>query len=260
MATWSVFLAVMMGANRTLSWMGVTIGIFDTISREMTMTNFGERQIHTRTLRLDFSRFSSDNPFGWTYKVNQFFEYYHTPMYQRVHMASFHMEEEALVWFQDADEAGQFPTWKTFLQSLLTRFGPAYDDPMKALTKLHQTSTVTKYTSQFESLSNRLCGLSDRNRLSCFLSGLKDEICLPLRMLNPLTLVAAFGLAKLQEEYLISTRKSLKLAIPTSSFNRNHYWSSSSSILAPTLAPPNTSTRPQKQLLSKNLTESDARA
>jgi hypothetical protein len=216
----------------------------------------GERQIHTRTLRLDFPRFSGDNPYGWTYKVNQFFEYYQTLMYQRVCIASFHMEGEALVWFQDADEAGQFPIWETFLQSLLTRFGPAYDDPIKALTKLHQTSTVTEYTSQFESLSNRLCGFSDRNRLSCFLSGLNDEIRLQLRMLNPLTLVAAFGLAKLHKEYLISTKKSLKPAIPASSFSRNHYWSSSSSTPAPTPITPNPNTRPQNNYPVKKISPS----
>jgi hypothetical protein len=89
-----------------------------------------DHRIQARPLRLDFPRFDGDNPSGWSYKVNQFFDYYQTPLYQRVRMASFHMEGEALVWFQDADEAGQFPTWDTFLQALLTRFGPVYDDPM----------------------------------------------------------------------------------------------------------------------------------
>ena len=112
-------------------------------------------------------------------------------------MASFHLEGEALVRFQDADEASLFPTWDSFLQALLTRFGPTYDNPMEALKKLWQTTTMAEYTSQFESLSNQLRGIFDKNHLSCFLGGLKDEIRLPLRMLNPQTLVAAFGLAKL---------------------------------------------------------------
>jgi hypothetical protein len=120
------------------------------------------------------------------------------------------MEGEALVWFQDADEAGLFPTWDSFLQALLVRFGPTYDDPMEALKKLQQSSTVAEYMAQFEALSNRLRGISDRNRLSCFLGGLKDEIHLPLRMLSPQTSVATFGLAKLQEEYLLSSRRSFK--------------------------------------------------
>jgi hypothetical protein len=125
------------------------------------------RLFHPRPLRLDFSRFDGDNPAGWTYKVNQFFDYYQTPLYQRIRMASFHMEGEALIWFQDADESGQFPTWDAFIQSLLTRFGPTYDDPMEALMRLRQSSSVAEYTSQFEALSNRLRGVSEKNRLSC---------------------------------------------------------------------------------------------
>jgi hypothetical protein len=131
-------------------------------------------------MHLDFPSFYGDNPSAWTYKVNKFFDHYQTPLYQRIRMASFHMEGEALVWFQDADEAGLFPTWDSFLQALLVRFGPTYDDPMEALKKLRQSSTVAEYTTQFEALSNRLRGISDRNRLSCFLGGLKDEIRLPL--------------------------------------------------------------------------------
>jgi hypothetical protein len=143
-------------------------------------------------------------------------------------MVSFHMEGEALVWFQDANEAGQFPTWEAFLQALLTRFDPVYDDPMESLMQLRQTSKVAEYTTQFEALSNFLCGLSDRNRLSCFLSGLKDEVCIPLRMLSPHTLVATFGLAKLQEEYLTCTHHPVRQYSSYSS-NKQLPWSSSDS-------------------------------
>jgi hypothetical protein len=62
-------------------------------------------------------------------------------------MASFHMEGEALIWFQDADDASLFPTWEAFLQAMLTRFGPTYDDPMESLMRLCQVSTVAEYMS-----------------------------------------------------------------------------------------------------------------
>ncbi|XP_042980307.1 uncharacterized protein LOC122310468 [Carya illinoinensis] len=117
------------------------------------------------------------------------------------------MASEALVWYQDGVESGQFTSWETFVRSLLMRFGPtAYDDPMEALTRLKQTSSVAAYKSQFEALSNRLRGLSEHHKLSCFMSGLKDEIRLPIRMLNPINMGATFGLAKIQEEYLSAAR------------------------------------------------------
>ena len=78
---------------------------------------------------------------------------------------------------------------------------------MECLTKLKQTSTVLQYKSQFEVISNRIKGLSEPHKLSCFLSGLRDEIRLAIRMLNPTSLHQAFGLAKIQEEYWISTRR-----------------------------------------------------
>jgi len=57
-------------------------------------------------------------------------------------------------------------------------------------------------------LSNRVRGLFDSHRLSCFLGGLKEEIRMGVRMLNPQNLVSAYGLARMQEENLTIMRKS----------------------------------------------------
>ena len=69
------------------------------------------------------------------------------------------------------------------------------------------------YKGNFEILSNRILGLSETHKLSCFLSGLKDEIRLPVRMLVPKTLNEAFGFAKIQEEYLSHSRKGIRNTI-----------------------------------------------
>ena len=60
------------------------------------------------------------------------------------------------------------------------RFGvTAYDDPMETLTWLKQVSFVVAYKGNFEILSNRITGLSESHKLSCFPSGLKDEkVCI----------------------------------------------------------------------------------
>ena len=91
------------------------------------------------------------------------------------------------------------------------RFGvTTYYDPMKALTQLKQVSSMVAYKGTFEILSNRITGLSESHKLSCFLSGLKDEIRLPVRMLVPMSLNEAFRLAKIQEEYLLSSRRGFR--------------------------------------------------
>ena len=90
------------------------------------------------------------------------------------------------------------------------RFGSSScDDPMENLTKLKQVGSVFAYKGQFEALSNRIKELSEKHRLSCFLSGLRDDIRLPIRMLNPQNLNAAFGLAKIQEEYLFACKQNV---------------------------------------------------
>lgn len=126
-------------------------------------------------------------------------------------MASCHMEGEALIWFQDASNSGQFTRWDSFVKAIQVRFEPsAYDDSMEALTCLKQTTYVVDYKAQFKAFSSRLKRLSQRHKFRCFLSGLKDEIRLLVRMMNPINLGAAFGLAKIQEEYILSSRNSWK--------------------------------------------------
>ncbi|XP_075645372.1 uncharacterized protein LOC142616395 [Castanea sativa] len=128
-----------------------------------------------KNLKLDFPRFRGENPTCWVYKANQFFSYHNTPEHHK------------------------------------TRFGvSAYDDPMVVLTRLKQTSTMIAYKGNFEILSNRIFGLSESHKLSCFLSGLRDKIRLPVRMLVPKTLNEAFGLVKIQEEYLSNGRERLR--------------------------------------------------
>ena len=99
--------------------------------------------------------------------------------------ASFHMEGEALIWFQDSEETWVFCDGESLVQAMHVRFGFAYDDPMETLTWLRQTSLVAMYKDQFEVLPKRIKGLSSSHNLSCLLSGLKDEIRLLVRMLNP---------------------------------------------------------------------------
>jgi len=73
-----------------------------------------------------------------------------------------------------------------------------------------QVFSVEEYKENFEAISNRLRGISDHNKLSCFLSGLKDEIRLPVRMFSPLNLLVAYGLAKVQEEHVMLGRRSYR--------------------------------------------------
>jgi hypothetical protein len=168
--------------------------------------------IQTWAIRLDFPKFSGEEPNGWIYHANQYFTYHQTNPHHRVLLASFHMEGKALTWFQDLEASGSITSWDGFTQSLLTRFGPSIlDDPIETLTRLRQTRIVEAYKSQFEIISNQLKRLAEPYKLSCFLSGLREDIRFMVCMLNPSNLTMAFGTTKMQEENAGAFRRSSRL-------------------------------------------------
>lgn len=81
------------------------------------------------------------------------------------------MEAKAVVWYQDATKSSLFMSWEAFFIAMFIRFSPtSYDDPIEALTKIKQTTTISVYKAQFEALSDRLRGLYN-NHLAIFLVG-----------------------------------------------------------------------------------------
>lgn len=47
-----------------------------------------------------------DKPAPRIFKANQYFDFYRIPIPQRLLMASYHMNSEALVWYQDTVDGG----------------------------------------------------------------------------------------------------------------------------------------------------------
>jgi hypothetical protein len=55
--------------------------------------------VSSKTARLEFPRFSGDDPTEWFNCVNQFFKFQNTPEAQKVYLASYHLEREANQWW-----------------------------------------------------------------------------------------------------------------------------------------------------------------
>jgi hypothetical protein len=200
--------------------------------------------LHTTSIKLDIPRFDGTDPLGWIFKITQFFDYHLTPDDQRLRIASFYMEGEALTWFQWMHQNGQLLTWTTFLHALEVRFAPSqYEDPKGALFKLSQTTTLKKYQTQFESLANRIIGLPPSCYLSCFISGLKPAIRREVLAFQPVTLTQAISLAKLQEEKILDR----PLAKPYSSSTAA---ASSSSSFRPTMSVSSPKSKPAVKRLT----------
>ena len=88
--------------------------------------------------KLDFRHFNGDDPTGWIYRAEQYFSLHNSFDVNKVSLASFHLEHEALQWFRWYIKAHSEPNWTDFSQHLLWRFGPSdFDEFIGALTNLH---------------------------------------------------------------------------------------------------------------------------
>jgi hypothetical protein len=134
-----------------------------------------------KPVKLEFPRFKGGDLTSWVYRAVQFFHYYQILEEEKVIHASYHLDEEALIWFQDCEH--EIFNWTNFERAVQMRFGLAtYDDQMETLTILRHPQSVATYKSQFEALSNRIRNLSEPHKLSCFMSGLKDDVRLAVKM------------------------------------------------------------------------------
>lgn len=155
----------------------------------------------TRTPKCSLTTFNGTNPHDWIFQADRFFAYYSTPEDQRVDLASFHMQGQALSWFQWMHRNNQISTWTALTKAIEKRFGPpTFLNPQATLFKLKQVTTVENYQSTFENLCNRITTLSNESILQCFISGLKTHIQNELHLLKPTTIIDAIEGAKLIEK------------------------------------------------------------
>ncbi|MCH81666.1 hypothetical protein A2U01_0002457 [Trifolium medium] len=179
----------------------------------------------------------------------------------RITVASFYLDGPALGWYQWMYRNRQIVSWQQFLTALKLRFAPtAYDDPKGKLFKLIQTTFVAAYLTEFESLANRVLGLSQMDLLSCFISGLKPEVRREVLTQQPATLNQATGLARLQEEKLNDIlrlsriRPTTPWTKPSSSTNKTLNESSGTPASPPLLPTPPSKPR-FRQLTSTEMAE-----
>ncbi|KAL5771463.1 hypothetical protein ACOSP7_015617 [Xanthoceras sorbifolium] len=117
-----------------------------------------------RHLKLSFPKFNGEDPTGWVYKAEQYFDFKSIAVDQQVQLASFHLEGIALQWYLWFTKFKGPLTWDEFNQVVLQRFGPTdFEDPSEALTRFKQTTMVTTYQETFEKLSHRV---DDKIRLN----------------------------------------------------------------------------------------------
>ncbi|XP_068649552.1 uncharacterized protein [Aristolochia californica] len=91
-----------------------------------------------RYAKLDFPTFDeSMDPFIWLHRSDQFFYNQRTHADDRVHLAAFHMLDEALLWYQQFNSEHHVHDWNLFKEYCMLRFGPpAHSNPLGDLVNL----------------------------------------------------------------------------------------------------------------------------
>ncbi|XP_042051368.1 uncharacterized protein LOC121796622 [Salvia splendens] len=155
-----------------------------------------------RHTRYEFPKFDGAGLEGWLMRADFFFEIGRVPESERVRVAALHLEGRALQWHKGivtlhGDVA--YRSWNCYANGRAARFGThAYADPLLDLCNLRQTGSLQEYMDEFEELYP-CTGIREYQAMSFFLSGLFDELQIPVRMFKPTCLADAYALAKLQE-------------------------------------------------------------
>jgi hypothetical protein len=193
----------------------------------------GRQAREPRAMKLEFPRFKGGDPTSWMFRAIQYFEYCQVHDASKVMHASYHLDDDALIWFKSCEH--DLSCWDNFARAIQLRFGPpSYDDPMELLIKLKHVNSIEEYKGLFESLSNRIRNLSSMHKLNCFMSGLKDEVRLAIKMQGPRTLGEAYALAKIQEQYLANVKRSTR---PSCEANKDNWEQHSSQQVAAQFGP-----------------------
>ncbi|GJY25612.1 reverse transcriptase [Tanacetum coccineum] len=152
-----------------------------------------------KLIRIEFPKFSGDDVKDWVYRCKQFFKVDGVPDGRKIQLASMHMFDAALVWYQQYMKKYPDNTlWEHFEVEVVKRFGVLYDDPIVELKNLKQTGSVQHYQEAFEALLNKV-DLPEPIAVSMFMGGLKPEVGTPMRMFQANTLSESYQLARMQE-------------------------------------------------------------
>lgn len=102
---------------------------------------------------------------------------------EMVTLATFHILEEAQLWFDQLEQEKTNLNWERFRECCHVRFGsPMTSNSLGELANLKHTGSVEKYQSQFQSLLPRTYDLTPCQQVSLFIARLKEDIRIDIEL------------------------------------------------------------------------------
>ncbi|KAJ4802427.1 polyprotein [Rhynchospora pubera] len=163
--------------------------------------------------RLEFPTFNGNNPRGWLYKCEKFFQMAQIPERLKLEVATMHMQGKAETWVQGVVRDGMF--WEEFAQEVIDRFEPKTTMGLVGeFNKLKQLTDVESYRCRFEEL--RLLMLKENHTydeqyfMTSYLSGLKEELRLKVLGTRPRNLKEVYE-SSIYQEMLVELKRKQKM-------------------------------------------------
>lgn len=173
--------------------------------------------------KLDFPKFDGVNPRVWIKKCNRYFELCKISNDQKVDLASLYMIDKAEIWVTSYLAVRKFVEWDDFIIDLVARFRDYGSSKIvEQFNRLQQFGQLEDYVDEFESARSLMLQhnhmLPDAYILDSFIGGLKATVKPFVKAFKPTTIAEAIDYARLKEESLNASYKSVR----TSSFSGNH--------------------------------------
>ncbi|KAL3643474.1 hypothetical protein CASFOL_014289 [Castilleja foliolosa] len=147
--------------------------------------------------RLEPPRCDGTEPLRWIYQVREYFDYYETPLDDRLRCVTMMLEGPAADWFRWRMNNGLIDSWNDFLTKFKIRFDPLHDvDYFGQLARTRQMSTVMEYQIEFEKILIPITDANECHLQSLFHSGPKNHLQQEVSLLKPTTLSESFALAR----------------------------------------------------------------
>ncbi|KAE9602911.1 putative succinate dehydrogenase (quinone) [Lupinus albus] len=154
--------------------------------------------------RVELPPFDGTDPVGWITRAETYFEVQGTSEEVKVRLAKLSMEGATIHWFNLLRATEKDLTWARMKRALIDRYGGRQSgNPFEELKDLIQTGSVEEYVSEFEFISSQVDRLPEEQYMGYFLGGLRSDIRLRVRTLNPVNRLQAMRCARDVEAELL---------------------------------------------------------